>query len=226
MQEEKDPRVNVEGSLLSLAPENFNVHEKEISRNVEDSAFLPTKENDESQADRVTEESTQYTAGKAPHGFEDDIIRTQPRIESLSRPIAAEPKETTIEAQFLNLSEGAEDGASTELPIFDSTGYLQKQRARVYQIQTLKEKIESRPIPSYSEELEGETIDQTAITLAHVNIETLERQQRQIEREQAEAVREEQRKQSIRYRLIREKEEEAKEAVRSEADKAAEVMRP
>jgi hypothetical protein len=141
-------------------------------------------------------------------------------------PLAVEPKETLSSDNFFDISAAAEEPPLEDTLSFDADGYLQKQRARVYQIQTLKERIESRPIPSYAAELEAEAAeDQTALTLAHVSVETLEQQQRQLEQEQAHALQEERRKQAIRQRLIRECEEEAKEAVLRDAEKASQVLR-
>jgi hypothetical protein len=159
-------------------------------------------------------------AGVVDGGIEGD----ESTILAVASPAPAERRETLLEGQFSDISRENME-VPPELPSFDTERYLQKQRARVYKIQTLKEKIESRSIPSYAEELESETaVDQSALTLAHVSVETLERQQRQIENEQAEAIREERRKQAIRHKLIREKEEDAKDAVHREAEKAAEVL--
>ena len=164
-----------------------------------------------------------FEVSDANNSIDAGVLSEESKMKALVSPAAAEPKDTMLENQFLDISGAAED-LPLELPSFDVEGYLQKQRARVYQIQSLKEKVESRSIPSYAQELESETaVDQSTVTLAHVSVEMLERQQRQIEQEQAEALREERRKQAIRHKLIREKEDEAKDAVHREAEKAAEV---
>ena len=164
-----------------------------------------------------------FEVSDANNSIDAGVLSEESKMKALVSPAAAEPKDTMLENQFLDISGAAED-IPLELPSFDVEGYLQKQRARVYQIQSLKEKVESRSIPSYAQELESETaVDQSTVTLAHVSVEMLERQQRQIEQEQAEALREERRKQAIRHKLIREKEDEAKDAVHREAEKAAEV---
>eukprot|EP00292_Cryptomonas_paramecium_P000228 CAMPEP_0113675656 /NCGR_PEP_ID=MMETSP0038_2-20120614/8149_1 /TAXON_ID=2898 /ORGANISM="Cryptomonas paramecium" /LENGTH=553 /DNA_ID=CAMNT_0000592479 /DNA_START=137 /DNA_END=1795 /DNA_ORIENTATION=+ /assembly_acc=CAM_ASM_000170 len=135
------------------------------------------------------------------------------------------PHSTTTERDFVDIPSVPEPPQENSMD-FDPKSYLQRQRARVYRIQELKDKIESRTIPSLSSVIDNEPeVGEAAMTVAHVSVETLERQQRQIEREQERAMEEERQKQEIRKRIIREKEEEAKKRMKQEKEKSLESIR-